>query len=702
MRSRPFALAVAVAALAVVPVHGQQALPGAGALQEVTVTARRREERLQVTPESITVLDARTLERTGVARMNGIASLAPNLRFSDDQEVGASTITIRGVTQNRGSGEPPVALVVDGVALNNSLLSTQDFFDLEQVEVLRGPQGALFGRNAIGGAIVVTTRAPAREFEGRAQLSAAQGGEYGANVSASGPVDVGPLSGDALRFRLAGSWLTRAGQLRNEGLDTLVDFKESSGLRGRLLWTPTEALTVDAQAQYSRQQGGSGYFRPWSVSPFLLNTLYTIQGNLRGVSNVDFAQGSVKADWDFGPATLTSITALNHTWSGNLQDLDATSRAFLNIEVLDDVDTFVQELRLVSPAGQRLRWVAGLYLQDQQRKRVLQTILNVAPSFDPAQAIYIRPPAAAQDGTHRTEAIFAGVDFDLLPQVTLGVAGRFDRDASRDRTQRLARTFGKFQPKVQLAWRPYETLMAYATYSVGFRSGGFNNLAPGSTFAPGYEAESLRNYELGGKFTFASGRARLNGALFDIDYSNQQFFLFDARGTQAFVNAPKSRIRGGELELAASVRGGLELTLGGAFTHSRIVSFNDNPGLVVPPSAIVGRQVPNAPVDGVTVGITHTLPLGPRGLELVTRVDFEHRGTTYFTLDNIDRQRPYDLVNVRLSLERGAWHATLFARNLFGRSYQEWFFASRFVGLPTDISWPSPPRAFGVELVGAF
>ena len=142
------------------PVLAQSAAEHAdsGVIEEIVVTARYRSERLGDVPDSITAFSAADIEAQRIERVNDVAALTPNLRFSDDQEVGVSTLIIRGVRQNRGTGQPPVSFRVDGVSATNNLLTTQDLFDVESIEVLRGPQGALYGRNAIGGAILVTTR----------------------------------------------------------------------------------------------------------------------------------------------------------------------------------------------------------------------------------------------------------------------------------------------------------------------------------------------------------------------------------------------------------------------------------------------------------------------------------------------------------------------------------------------------------------
>ena len=200
----------------------------------------------------------------------------------------------------------------------------------------------------------------------------------------------------------------------------------------------------------------------------------------------------------------------------------------------------------------------------------------------------------------------------------------------------------------------------------------------------------------GNKGAAFNGRLRGGFALFRIDYTDQQFFLFDQTGTQANINVPESEILGGELEFSASLSESLTLDFAYGFTSSEIEEYEDIQGVLVPASAIQGSRVPGAPVWTLNLGLQHRWALNS-GLELVSRVNYEHRDKTYWTLDNLDVQRAYDLVDASLTLQADRWSTRLFATNLFDEEYIEWFFGARFIGLPADIAWPSRPRQVGVE-----
>ena len=277
-------------------------------------------------------------------------------------------------------------------------------------------------------------------------------------------------------------------------------------------------------------------------------------------------------------------------------------------------------------------------------------------------------PPAAQDLKLEDFAVFGNLSYDLSDALELTLAFRWDEETPEDLTQGRSETFRELQPKASLAYRFNEDLLGYVTIGKGFRAGGFNNVAPGSNFQPGFDSESLISYETGLKTSTAGGRLRAGLSLFFIDYTDQQYFLFDQTGTQANINIPKSEIFGGELELTAQPADSLLLNLGIGFTDSEIVEYEDIAGVLVPASDIVGRKVPGAPVLSIMFSGQHTATLND-SLDLVTRFDIEHRGKTYWTLDNLNTQESYNLVNLSVALEKENWSARLFVDNLFDEEY---------------------------------
>ena len=675
-----------------VPALPTQAQSGDDAvIDEIIVTSRYRAEKLSDIPDSITAFTAADIERHRIERINRVAELTPNLRFSDDQEVGVSTLVIRGIRQNRGTGQPPVSFRIDGVSATNNLLTTQELFDIESVDVLRGPQGALYGRNAIGGAILISTRQPTTTPEYGFRVTAAEGQDYSIAGSASGPI-----SDESVLYRASFRIQDREGQLRNAYLDNqFVDYKKSAAFRGRLLFKPSEKLSIDLRGQYLDQDGGSGYFMPGSEGFLPLpppndpiyfgNPTYEIQSNRIGESFVKSNEMSAKIDYDLGWGTLTSITSFTDVNSGNDQDLDQTLVEAIDIIVIDNSETLAQELRLVSNSDNTLRWVAGVQYFTQDRFRSLATTFLGFPV-----------PPAAQDLKLENFAAFGNLSYDFTDDLELTLAFRYDEETPKDTTQGKSETFSELQPKASLAYHFREGMLGYVTIGKGFRAGGFNNLAPGSNFMPGFDKESLVSYETGLKSSALNGRLRAGLSLFFIDYTDQQYFLFDQTGTQANINVKKSEITGGELEITALPVDSLQINFGLGFTDSEIKEYEDIPGVLVPASEIIGRKVPGAPVWSLSLAMQHTKSISDT-LDLVSQIDYEHRDKTYWTLDNLDVQPAYDLTNISLALESERWTTRLYVNNLFDEEYIDWFFAARFIGLPADIAWPSKRRQTGLE-----
>ena len=343
-------------------------------------------------------------------------------------------------------------------------------------------------------------------------------------------------------------------------------------------------------------------------------------------------------------------------------------------------------MRLVSPSDQSLRWVVGASYFNQDRFRSLATTFLGNPV-----------PPAAQDLKLDNLAMFGHLSYDVNDRLEASVAFRYDEETPEDTTQGRSRTFSELQPKASLAYRFNDDMLGYVSIGKGFRAGGFNNVAPGSSFEPGFDKESLVSYETGLKGALFDGRLRGSASLFFIDDSDQQFFLFDQTGTQANINIGKSEIMGGELEFSALPAESLQVDFGFGFADSEIREYEDIPGVLVPASEIVGSKVPGGPVWSVNLALQQTAPVSGT-LDLVSRLAYEHRARTYWTLDNADTQSAYDLVNLSLALESERWGARLFVDNLLDEEYIEWFFAARFIGLPADIAWPSRPRQVGLEV----
>ncbi len=457
---------------------------------EIVVTARSREEKLQDSPVAVTAITESTIARANLTRATDFLQLVPNVTIADAQDSGNVAINIRGVGQIR-NGETPVAISIDGVLLSSPLQFKQEFFDIQQIEVLRGPQGALYGRNAIAGAINITTKRPTNDFSGNVRIGYGNGDAFNASAAVSGA-----LIDDVLLIRAGVSRTQSDGYITNTFLNKKVDYFEDTTARLRLDWAPSDSVSVDFRAFYSTRQGGAAYFarpllqvagRPFIDPPAnvdVANDVVAPESNNLGFDDRDLLDFSLKVDVDTPIGTLTSTTAYSNVQhvvafdgydysdnrqcylfgfglvsdalvncanprtlalgpSGNPDGADAQFPAPYNTTFQDnDITNWSQEIRLTSPSDQRLRYIFGAYFLWRDRSLVTGTNedrgFGVIPEldFDPVTLNQTRR-YFAEDNKDFAYALFGQLNYDLTDAVELTLSGRFDSDRRRQTDPRV-------------------------------------------------------------------------------------------------------------------------------------------------------------------------------------------------------------------------------------------------------------------------
>ena len=677
--------------------------PTVSTLEEIIVSARRRSESLQDVPDSITAFGSALIEDAGITNMADISNMTPGLWYSGDQHVGASNITtMRGITQNRNQ-DAPVAFVIDDVTLATSLLFSQDFFDIEQVEVLRGPQGSLYGRNSLGGAVVIRTKAPGNEPEYSIKTSYAEGSDFRIQGSASGPIIE-----DKLLYRVAANFADADGLIFNDYYGVEGDFYDARGIRGKLILNATDKLTFDLRANVVRREGPSGLWQSDRMDVangeefiFSAETFEAglIQNDVLGNGSLDFEDVTLKVSYDLGFAELTSITNHTHVSQFFQTDLDYTPLPIISADVNpEENDVFMEELRLNSNGDGPLSWVAGAFYQTNDRIKdidIYQGVNQDDPGVAPASTV----PSSTESDAY---AFFGQVNYDITDDLELTLGARYDSDDRLNVLNGDAETYSRFQPKVSLSYDVSDDLMVYGTWGVGFRPGGFNAT---DAFGRQYESEETENFELGFKTTLANGRVNIAGAVYDIDYSQQQFFVFGATAGQALTNLDASSVSGVELELQAKITDNLDISLGYAKTDATIDEFGDFTGTDIDtsrldPSLINGNDLNYSPDYTFNLGIQWTQPLAG-DMRLIARADYQNTGQIWWFVDNVEAQTPYDLLNLRLGVERDGWSVTGFIRNATDEDYDTFSFIGRFIASGeralTNPAWRGKPRQAGLE-----
>lgn len=667
---------------------------------KVLVTARKIQEDIQDAPLSVTAFSEETIREAGIGETADFIQLTSNVTLAESQSISTAFLTIRGLTQVR-NGEMPVAVIVDDVLQFNNRQFVGQLFDVSQIEVVKGPQGALYGRNATGGAIIINTKAPGNEPEGYVGLGVGNGEE----MSAEGSVSM-PLIEDELFVKLSGRLVSREGYYDNLTRNDHDDPYFDRGLRGRLLWMPSDDLTVDLIGNLSRHNGRGIGFQFGAASaddtslPFVANNEDVGERQTEGLS--------LRIEKDLDWATLTSVTAWDRLSSLTRADQFPYTELANGVDIVGfgdgtqsqftDMESWSQEVRLTSPAVDRLRWQVGAYYLDWDRfisstvgedrgkgiKRVERTPF-FGDATNPTVSFF------ADDNENQAWALFGQISYDMTDQLELNLAGRYDEEDREQRVSPLSTggvpgalnsaTFDKFSPKVTLRYQPTEDLTLYGSWGEGFRSGQFNqNGTAAAAQAAGVQGvqdivdqEESESVELGFKSDLFGNRLRLNGAWFDTTVEGQQYFVFIGDiGAQVLINIDEVEIDGFELEAVWRAMEGLDLYAAYGQTNSKVSAYTTDPSLV-------GNKAPYVPDETWNVGGQWTASLTP-DFDLVTRIDYERRGEQFWSPDNLFPRSPLDLVNARIALQKadGQWELALEAKNLTDESYNSEFVLPAF------------------------
>lgn len=647
-------------------------------VEDIVVTAQKRDEQAQQVPIALTAFSRRTIERFQLESLRDVSRLTPGLLVSAFNQ-SSPTIAVRGATNTftQIGANKPVAVVVDDLFIPRNSAAVFELYGLNSIQVLKGPQGTLFGRNVTGGAIVLDTGKPSfGEFSGSARVGA---GAFDLRQF-DGTVNL-PLGETAVR--LAGSVKMRDGFGHDRLTGREQDDVDSRNLRGQLRLRPTDTLELLLGADYSEDRNGGR----------TLSSKAAGDDGDRRTSELGFPQGfdreqwgaSARIYWDLAAGRITSITGYRHSQSAedysgtgaSYMFLTGTNSQTVNRDV-DDVGLFSQEIRYASP---KWRWgdvVAGLYFSKEDAKRQLTT-RNLAAvtgretsNILTDQAVETTSYAAFLDGVLHLPA-----NFDL----TLGVRYTHDEKiAALNRVNALNAANGfaahglkadwsEVTPRAVLTWSPQPDFNAYASVTRGYTAGGFNTDAatPAALTTP-FDPETVTNYELGVKSEWLDNRLRVNAAVFQMDYQDkQELFFNNITRILTITNAGQATIKGAELELAYQPTSWLGLSANYGYLDTVYDEF------VIPGGAVyTGNRLGSSPKNKVSLAADLDLPLGEAGYLIGSAswsyTDSYNSGAAADPNLQID---DYALANIMIGYEprSRAWQATAWVRNLGNVDY---------------------------------
>jgi iron complex outermembrane receptor protein len=779
---------------------------GALAIDEVVVTARKRAESLQEVPIAITAFTEQTIERAGIQRPADFISLMPNVTIVDTANVGDTQVSIRGIVSTRDA-ESTFAYVVDGILSTNPNSFNEELVDVRQIEVLKGPQGALYGRNAVAGAVLVTTREPGSEFAGEVKVGGGSDGLAKGTLRLSGPL------GGSARGSLAASYREFDGVYSNiyENAGSDVDYLEDTTIKGRVIFEPSENITWDLRAGYSEVSGGAINFNAVFAIP-AFNAIgsnfhadvndhdFTFAFNVPGENEQETTEFAVKGDLATDKGDWTFIASYNDLDEYLLSDGTSASfygyeltpscqasRATLNSFATPDLfgpvlapflvlpdgaandfqgiygpytptacdgyqyqernqqDSSV-EIRFTSPQDQSTRWIAGVYATDIDREVVVAYGADTGAGF-------MRQPYIDPTGPNPTDllfwdkfdtsviAAFGEVGFDMGDSSEISLALRWDQEDRKVTNQvpnvgssglninalgpinpafvanptgipSRSETFDQVQPKVSWRWAASDTVNVYASWGIGFRSGGFNSVGSedllnfwfnsgfggagevvqaGLTIRDEYDKEVSSSFELGVKTELLDRRLRLNAAVFSTDVDDNQFFEFFAGpfGLMRVVTTiDETTIQGFEADFNWLASENLSIFGGFGFLDSEIKKNINRP-------LSEGNDVPQAPEETYNLGAQLEFEMGGN-MNFYARLDYQHVGEMWFhtlqgestptiwqAFPNLDflgdrsqdfsrtQRDAYDTLNLRIGFEAERWSATVWGRNITDEEYLE-------------------------------
>lgn len=692
-----------------------------GLESEIVVTAQKRAENVQSVPLSITAFGGETIDQLGFTETSQILTQVPGVKLSEFAP-SVLIVNIRGISQNDFADhlEAPIAVYSDEAYVSSMGAISGQLFDIERVEVLRGPQGTLFGRNATGGLIHYVSRKPTDQPDGYIEFTGMTFGYLRGEAAVGGPIS----SNVSARLSVSGTW--QDSYMKNRiGRD--AQGIKAIASRAQLKFDLSEDADFLLKAHYAKNDDSSGAaysHRAARPGPDNLGVYVAPDENYWGTCSGcdllgyrdtdgdplagewDFDEGGFKRDvygatltanLNLGSITLTSITDYLGMEKSFLEDADGTPNGLLHYGTDQSLDQFSQEFRLSGTAGS-LDYIAGVYYL----------------TFDSDQTATARLPAIsyATDTAWRVEsdswAIFAQGDYQVSPTLSISAGARYTQDKREMDNYVLTDAAGfflEFNPQLfpNLARKKYENVSAkgsiqfepddrtllYASITRGHKAGNFAApvVPPVSIPLLPHDQEVLTSYEIGLKKTF-SRAFRLNASAFFYDYKDYQAFSLQNL-TQAIVNKDAT-VKGAEVELSGEPISGLNYILGVSFLDSKVKD------VVLPSGRVVDRNLPLAPDISLNGVVRYEVPLSDGAIS--AQMDFTYTDDFSFTLfaAPVEQEDGYFVGNLRLAFRSDRnWEVATFVKNFTDTRYRAYALDLSSLGFAENRF--APPRWYGAS-----
>jgi iron complex outermembrane receptor protein len=696
-------------------------------LTEIVVTATRRETKLSDTPISMSVVSTDQIENQRVVNFADIELSVPNFVFTQvTRQETIFSIRGTGVDNDTPGADAGVSVFIDGVPRTGVHDTTPDLFDLQSVEILRGPQGTLFGRNTTGGAVIMRTTAPSFDPTFKGQVTYGNYNLVEVNGLATGPLISNVLAGKvSLLFHERDGYVDNVVQHRDEGRE------KSVSTRAQLLWVPGNDVKVTFGGEYLRDtsQARLGLLESTFV-PSLFPTLQfgpdvTNAGTSPQASNTIVGLFA-NVDWKTDLGTLTSVTGYRSVTSGIFYAPLGDPITELTADQIVKDRQYSEELHFASTLGRRFNWVAGLfYLHLNRLDDTFYTAFPVPGAAWSYSIPYGGTSYHNQEVLTTSKAVFGEGTYSLLEGLDFTAGARYSWEHRSGHSEitptedsgPYAASWSAFTPKGTISYKPNKQWLTYATVSKGFTSGGFDAGADTSAgLATPFRPESVINYELGAKVLGLERRFSLDTAIFLADYTNLQRTAFDSNpavNSYHTTNAGKARVKGIEVEATYLPIPWLTLSANYAYADAKYLEYNvpQNDGTVI---SYAGNLLPQTPKQQVHVSGEVAIPWAVTGGTVLGGADYTYRSQIQFVDANdtpqviLDKTRINGFVNMHLGWRSAneKLMVNLFARDVTNKRALVSFpdFTPYFANLaeysnPADhiyLTRYTPPRSFGV------
>jgi iron complex outermembrane receptor protein len=685
----------------------------AEALAEVVVTAQRRTENAQTVPIAISAFSGDILAHTfGANNIETLQEAVPGLNISMD--TGNTKIFLRGVGTTAVATDNSVGVYVDGIYIPAQASSFMSLANIDYVEVDKGPQGTLFGRNTTGGVVQIVTKTPSSTPS--ANLTFGYGNYNTLTLNFYGTSGITSKLAADLGYYYDN-------QLDSPGVNvttgtTNIFRQNTEVIRTKWLWTPANATTVTLALDYSQYRQATGIV--WSFLPGAVGVddRTSYPGFFNTASNLDNHWtdrnygASLRVEQDFGWSHLVSITGARNSLSNHILDQDATPLHLIDAGPLPELDeTLTQELQLQSRVENRkLTWIVGLYYMDD-RFASLPLVINEG-NYTPGGPtstmvdVYVREPT-------RSYAEFGQVTWEFLPgtHLTLGVRNTDDTKSISGSTlvdgldavhDRQTAEFSRVTYRAALGWQPTQNILGYVSWNTGFKSGQYSLV---NFTEPPVKPEDLIAYEMGFKTEFLDKRLRINASAFDYRYHNIQVQEVVIGGTQ-LVNAAQAGIYGIDLDTTVKLTRSWSLQASLEWLHARYTNFPNDPSYIPAPAGgnnLItingsGFHLCNAPDFSAYAAADYSTTVAAGTLDV--NVNLSYNSGYYWDPDDRLRQPAFALLGgyVNWTDGKGKWSYRLWGNNVTSRHYYTYEDAFAF----GDIYSPAMPATYGVAVERKF